>query len=168
MINLRSATISDVEAILRVHYAAVHGPATSTFYTQNILRNWSPSATDERRLNQLHQAIQNNEELIVVAVSSENGMIVGFGSVIPSQQELRAVYVDPAFARRSIGTKVLATLEKLAIQHGAHKLHLDASVNAETFYYHHGYSVVDRGSHRLNSGIDMDCVKMSKDLRAHL
>jgi GNAT superfamily N-acetyltransferase len=167
MINLRPATISDIESILRVHYVAVHGSATSTFYTQNILQSWSPSLTDERRLNQLHQAVQNNEELIVVAVSSENDMIVGFGPIIPLKQELRAVYVDPAFARRGVGTKILASLEELAVLHGADKLHMDASLNAERFYCHHGYSVIDRASHRLSSGIEMDCVKMSKELRAH-
>jgi putative acetyltransferase len=165
MINIRPAIITDVEAILRVHYAAVHGPATSVFYTQNILQSWSPSLTDERRINQLHQAIQNSEELIIVATSNENDMIVGFGSIVPFKQELRAVYVDPAFARQGIGTKIITSLEELAVLHDTYKLHMDASLNAERFYCNHGYSVLARASHRLSSGMDMDCVKMSKELR---
>jgi putative acetyltransferase len=165
MINVRPATISDIEAILRVHYAAVHGPATSIFYTQDTLQSWSPSPTDEHRLNRLHEAMRDSEELIVVAVSSENDMIVGFGTVVPLQEEIRAVYVDSAFARQGVGTKILATLEELAVDQGVYKLHIDASLNAENFYCHHGYSVVDRSTHRFRSGFEMDCVKMSKELR---
>ncbi len=164
MINLRSATIFDAEAILRVHYAAVHGPATFAFYTQNILQSWSPSPVDEHRVNKLGRAIENNEELVVVAVPNENDMIIGFGSIVPLQQELRALYVDPAFAGRGVGTKILSNLEELALLHGVNKLHMDASLNAERFYSRHGYLVVNRGIHRLNSGIDMNCVKMSKQL----
>ncbi|CAF1173222.1 unnamed protein product [Adineta steineri] len=167
MINLRPATLSDVKNILGIHYAAVHGSTTSNFYSQNILQSWSPSTRDERRLKQLHQAIRDNTEIIIVAESTATGMIMGFGSVVPSQQELRAVYVDPTFARQGVGTKIITSLEELAVHHVAHKLHLDASLNAESFYCHHGYSIVERAIHRLNSGIDMDCIKMSKELHLH-
>ena len=164
MINVRPTTISDVENIVRVQHAAVHGSAPSTYYTQDILEGWSP-CIDQYRVNRLRRAIENNEELLVVAETSENAVIVGFGSVIPSKQELRAVYVDPAFGRQGIGSKILANLEELALFHGADRLDLDASLNAEEFYCRHGYSVIERGSHRLSSGIVMDCIKMSKKIR---
>ncbi|CAF1219019.1 unnamed protein product [Rotaria sordida] len=47
MINIRAATISDIEALVRVHHAALHGSAPSTFYEQSILQSWSPSPTDK-------------------------------------------------------------------------------------------------------------------------
>ena len=166
MTNFRPVTISDVEALLRVHYAAVHGPGPSTFYAENIIQSWSPSPTDEHRINQLRKAIENSTELFVVAESAENALIIGFGSIVPAQQELRAVYVDPLFGRRGVGPKILSHLEALAILHGTDILHVDASLNAERFYNRHGYSVVQRASHRLSSGVDMDCVKMSKKLCA--
>lgn len=164
MIHLRPATIFDVEALIRVHHASVHGPAPSTFYTQKILQSWSPSPTDTLRINQLRKAIENSTELVVVAESTENAVIIGFGSVVPAQQELRAVYVDPLFGRQGAGPKILSHLEALAILHSTDILHVDASLNAERFYNRHGYSVVQRASHRLSSGVDMDCVKMSKKL----
>jgi N-acetylglutamate synthase-like GNAT family acetyltransferase len=165
MIELRPGTISDVEAILRVRYAAVHGPATSAFYTQEMLQSWSPSPIDECRANNLRQAIQNCKELVVIAVSKENDTVVGFGSIIPDQNKLGKLYIDPSFACQGIGTKILANLEELAIFHGLDKLHLDSSLNAEKFYSHHGYLVVHRSTCRLNSGIDLECVQMSKQLR---
>jgi GNAT superfamily N-acetyltransferase len=168
MINVRRATNSDAEDLIRVHHAAVHGTAPSNFYTQDILHSWSPSPTDLSRIDGLRQASVNSEQLIIVAESRNNPVIIGFGSVIPSKQEIRAVYVDPAFAGQGVGSKILSNLEELALLHGANKLHLDSSLNAEQFYSHHGYSVIERGTHRLNSGVIMDCVKMSKDLQTHI
>jgi hypothetical protein len=94
-------------------------------------------------------------------------MIVGFGSIVPFHQELRTVYVDSVFARQDAGSKILANLEELALLHDVGKLHMDTSLNAEKFYCHHEYLVISRGSHRLNSGIEMSCVKMNKQLCVH-
>ena len=165
MANIRPATISDVEALVRVHHAAVHGPGPSTFYTQNILHSWSPSSTDEFRLNRLQQALDDSEKLLLVAELGDKAMIVGFGSVVPSKQEIRAIYVDPMFAHQGIGSQILRNLEDLALRHSAEELYLDASLNAEKFYCRHGYLVIERGIHRLNSVNDMDCIKMYKNLR---
>lgn len=41
---------------------------------------------------------------------------------------------------------------------------MDASVNAEAFYRRAGYQFVDHGVHRFDSGHEMACVKMKKDL----
>jgi hypothetical protein len=52
----------------------------------------------------------------------------------------------------------------VALERGAVELQMDASVNAEAFYRRAGYDVVERGTHRLRSGLQMACVKMSKRL----
>jgi hypothetical protein len=39
-----------------------------------------------------------------------------------------------------------------------------ASINAEAFYARHGFAVVERGTHRLHSGVEMACVRMRKAL----
>lgn len=162
MINLRPAKVSDAEDFVRVQHAAVHGSDPSIFYTQDILQSWSPSPTDQYRLNRLRQAIEDSEEILVAAESIENAVIVGFGSLVPSKQEIRAVYVDPTFGSQGVGSKILTYLEEFARLHGVDKLHLDASLSAERFYCHHGYSVIERGNHQLSSGAVMNCVKMSK------
>jgi putative acetyltransferase len=113
------------------------------------------------------QSIENIEHSIVVAELGNNAVIVGFGCVIPSKQEIRTIYVDSVFARQGVGSKILAYLEELALRHGTDKLYLDASLNAEKFYSRHGYSVIERATRRLNSGISMGCVKISKYLQTH-
>ncbi len=93
MINVRRATISDAEDLIRVHHAAVHGTPPSNFYTQHILHSWSPSPTDLSRIDGLRQASVDSEQLIIVAESSNNHVIIGFGSVIPSKQEILKISI---------------------------------------------------------------------------
>ncbi|CAF1387554.1 unnamed protein product [Rotaria sp. Silwood1] len=112
--NIRSATTSDVEAIVHVHYEAVHGTKPANFYTQDIIQNWSPSPTDEFRLNQFRHKIDSGDQIFVVA-ELENKLVIGFGSIIPSQYEICALYVDPMYGHQGVGTKILEHLETLAL-----------------------------------------------------
>lgn len=89
---------------------------------------------------------------------------MGFGSIVPESEELRAVYVHARAGRCGVGSAILEQLELLAVSHGCAQLQMDASVNAEAFYRRNGYIVVERGIHRLSSGHDMACVKMRKTL----
>ncbi|MEZ4545369.1 MAG: GNAT family N-acetyltransferase [Cyanobacteriota/Melainabacteria group bacterium] len=40
------------------------------------------------------------------------GKIAAFGAIVPANNELRAVYVSPRFARQAIGSRLLAHLER--------------------------------------------------------
>jgi GNAT superfamily N-acetyltransferase len=71
----------------------------------------------------------------------------------------------PSAARTGVGTALVKEIERVAIEGGVKRLHLEASVNAEPFYLAMGYEVVERGEHVLNSGQPMACVRMVKDLR---
>lgn len=167
MIKIRPATISDIGSVIRVHHGAVHGTDPSTFYPENILQSWSPGPTDEHRLEQFRLALEDKERFHLVAQLAENGTVIGFGTIVPSKGELRALYIDPNFGHRGIGSQILEHLEELALLHGAEELRLDSSLNAEQFYSRHGYSIIERGTHRLNTGIIMDCIKMKKKLYKH-
>jgi putative acetyltransferase len=157
-IHIRSASPTDAAAIIRTHFAAVHETA-SEFYPAEVLNGWSPEP-DEARFEQIRQAIAKGDELFVVAADASG--VVGFGSIVPSLQELRAVYVHPRIARRGVGASILQELERLAVEDDCVQLQMDASVNAEAFYSRCGYEVVSRGVHRLASGHEMACTKMKK------
>ena len=90
--------------------------------------------------------------------------MVGFGSIVPRLSELRAVYVQAQAGRRGVGSKILARFEALARRHGITKLSMDASINSEAFYRNNGYVIVGSVTHRLYSGQEMACVKMTKVL----
>ena len=161
-VHIRSATLTDAQSIVRVHFNAVH-QIPGVFYPTEVLRSWS-AAPNEGRLNQVRREIAAGHELFVVA--EIDGAVHGFGSIVSANEELRAIYVEPAFGRRGVGSAILRHLEQVAVAHKVTRLSMDASLNAESFYLKHGYSVVSRGVHRLSSGVEMACVKMSKGLTA--
>ncbi|HEY7091315.1 MAG TPA: GNAT family N-acetyltransferase [Tepidisphaeraceae bacterium] len=159
-IKLRPAIAGDAESIARVHFAAVHQTAAA-FYPLEVLSSWSPPA-DHNRVERIAQTIAAGEEVFVVC--EVKGVVRGFGSIVPKSSELRAVYVDPEFTHQRIGSAITHHLEDLAASRGVKELTMDASVNAEEFYRKLGYTVVERGLHRLPSGLQMACAKMSKTL----
>jgi GNAT superfamily N-acetyltransferase len=158
--TVRPAVAADAVAIIDLHFAAVHRTA-SAFYSSEVLDSWSRQP-DEARYQQIREVIAKGDELVLVA--EDDSRVVAFGSIVPRLRELRAVYVHPDAGRRGIGYQLLTALERVALERGAVELQMDASVNAEAFYRRAGYDVVERGTHRLRSGLQMACVKMSKRL----
>ncbi|HEY2585623.1 MAG TPA: GNAT family N-acetyltransferase [Tepidisphaeraceae bacterium] len=159
-VNVRAAAESDAKSIVDLHFASVRHYG-SKFYPPKTLESWSPTP-DERRWDRMRRAITSGTEVFLVA---EIGVeICGFGVLYPAEAQLRALYVHPAYGRQGIGSLLLSHLESLAIAKGLRELRLDASVNAEAFYRTREFEVVDRGIHRLSSGVNMQCVRMRKSL----
>ncbi len=160
-VHLRPGTEADTNDLVRVHFAAVHGGASKA-YPADVLRSWAVAPDDEQRRAVTRETIERGDELFVVA--EVDGVVCGFGSIVPASEELRAVYVDPSFGGRGVGSAILRRLEELASDRGLPKLQMDASINAEGFYTKHGYAVSRSGVHRLAGGVEMACVTMSKGI----
>jgi putative acetyltransferase len=158
-ITVRSARIEDARGILEAHYSAVHETAARD-YALEIRRSWSPSVTPTRIDDYSRNALP--DETTVVA--DVDGRIAGFGVIIESANELRAVYVAAEFGSQGIGSALLRELERLAKQSGCKQLHMDSSLTAAPFYLHHGYEELARAEHTLGSGATMACVRMCKTL----
>ncbi len=159
-VNIRPAIVADAIAIIDLHFTAVHQSASS-FYPAEVLNTWS-TQPDETRYDHIRRALEKGEELFVVAEDASG--VIGFGSIVPLLQELRAVYVHPRAGRRGVGSAILRCLEQLALDRGVLQLQMDASINAEAFYRRAGYEILERGVHRLRSGREMACLKMKKSL----
>ncbi len=160
--DIRPMTGRDARAVLELHSAAVHLLAKGT-YGQAILEAWAPRQVSD----ELVAFFQRNPEAETRIVAERDGRIVGFGALVPSANELRACYVDPAAARGGIGRAIVWHLEAISRAAGLRRLQLDASLNAEAFYRSLGFRAVATGTHQLHrSGqeIPMPCVRMEKDL----
>jgi putative acetyltransferase len=157
-LRIRPFETRDAEAVLRVHWDAVHHIACAD-YDAAVLDEWSRTV-DAARLATFAAHREADDERIVVAELS--GEVVGFGSIVPRNEELRAVYVASRAARRRVGTAILRELERLARQLGLSMLRLNSSRTAEPFYRAGGYDVEGPGEHRLAGGRTMPCVRMSK------
>jgi putative acetyltransferase len=160
LIRIRDAVEADAEAVARVLFEAIHG-AASPYYSSEVIASWA-RVPDEPRCSQIRRVIAGTDELCLVA--EQSGEVVGFGSIVPSLSELRAVYVRTDVGRRGVGGAILHDLERIAVARGLSELHMDASINAEAFYLRHGYEVMQRGEHRLANGAHMACVRMRKAL----
>ncbi len=159
-ISIRAANAADAKSILEVHRAAVLQTAAHQ-YASDILTAWA-APLDPGNVERMAGIITSQLEVILVAESDRQ--IVGFGSIVPANSELRAVYVHPDFGHAGIGDRLLTALEDLARQHRLTELTMDASLNAENFYAKHGFVAVERGDHVLRGGTLMACVKMRKAL----
>jgi putative acetyltransferase len=159
-IKIELAQAQDAAAIVEVHHAAVHQTARS-FYSEEVVNAWS-SPLDNDQINRIEQIVENPDVWLIVA--KQNNLIVGFGSITPKDNKLRALYVHPSFGRCGIGTKILTALEHEARLLELPYLQMDASINAESFYRKHGFEVIEYATHQLASGQEMACVKMQKVL----
>jgi putative acetyltransferase len=160
--TLQSGTPEDALAIIDAHRDAVRGTAVG-YYSREIIEEWAPIVASQERVNGFAQMIRSGEEVVVVAVGP-SGNIVGFGSIVPKNDELRAVYVRLEYGRKGIGRAILQRLEELARKAGLKELSMDASINAESFYNANGFTSEGYGDHTMSSGGRMACVRMRKTL----
>ncbi|MCK0198825.1 GNAT family N-acetyltransferase [Ancylobacter sp. 6x-1] len=160
--RLETARPEDAEAILKVHRAAIRGTAAA-FYPPDIVEAWAPLPVRGDHVDALAHRIEIGEEEAIVA-RLRGRSLAGFGSFVPGNRELRAVYVLPECGRQGIGAAILAALEQRAVKYGLTEFILDASLNAEAFYHRHGYLTVRNGEHLLRGGLRMACIRMRKGL----
>lgn len=158
-IKVRSCLPSDAENVLKVHGAAIHETASSC-YPKEIIQDWASPITPSKIKAFADNTVVGEETRIVAEI---NGRIVGFGAIVVSNNELRAVYVSPSFGRSGVGTIILQELERLAREQGLSELHLNASLNAEPFYQVNGYINEGFEEHTLRSGRKMPSIRMRKN-----
>lgn len=164
LVRIELAQTQDAATIIEIHYAAVHQTARS-FYPQEVVNSWS-RPIDNNRLKYMKRSIDNPDEWLIVA--KHNNAIVGFGSIVPKNNQLGRLYVHPSFGRLGIGARILTTLENEARSLGLTYLQMAASINAEAFYRKHEFEITEYATHQLASGQKMACVKMRKTLNGSI
>jgi GNAT superfamily N-acetyltransferase len=78
---------------------------------------------------------------------------------------VRAMYTDPAHARRGVGRAVLDACEAAAAAEGFGRVQLAATLSGEPLYRACGYQVVERFTSPTRAGIDIPLLRMEKALR---
>ncbi len=86
------------------------------------------------------------------------------GWLVPATDpaRIRAMYTDPAHARRGIGRLILSLCEAEAAQAGFSRAELAATLAGEPLYRACGYAVLER----FTAGEDVPLLRMGKTLRA--
>ena len=154
---IRNVSLNDAEAIVECHKEAVEKKAAA-FYGADVINEWSWSPN---RIEKIRREIQTEEFIYLVASLDE--CILGYGIAIPAAFELKALCTRPNKIGR-VGASILAALLDQCKKRGCAYLELSSSRNAEQFYLDNGFRVLERGQHKLDSGVPMDCVKMRIEL----
>ncbi len=159
LIKIRLAKTKDAKARLQVHYDAVHEIASKD-YGRRILNDWSPLVTDER----IREYNKRPREGKITLVAEIKGEIIGLGTIVPKEREIRAIYISPKSKRKGVGTALLRRLEKIAKEKGIKELNLESSITAEKFYNKNGYKSLRYRYFTLHTGRKMRSIKMFKTL----
>lgn len=78
--------------------------------------------------------------------------------------KIRAFFVHPAWARRGIGSRLLALCEDAARAEGFRRCEMGATLTGIPLYRHHGYLEGERQELPLANGETLAIVKMEKSL----
>ncbi len=120
----------------------------------------------------------------VAELADENGRIVGCGGwskrrtlyggdqmksggddlLDPATEaaRIRAFFIDPGFARRGIGRKLIEACEKAATDAGFKRFELGATLPGEPMYAAVGYTAIERVDHAMPDGEVLPVVIMQK------
>ncbi len=114
-----------------------------------------------------HHSLENILEGLekdLVLLSYEGEEPVGVGCL--RGEEIRQIYILPAFQGRGHGTRLLLALEAAAIKAGQRQVYLDASIPGKPLYKKHGYREVSHEQVIGKQGGILDYWRMEKQLSA--
>jgi GNAT superfamily N-acetyltransferase len=152
---VRPARESDVDQIVRVHSDSIRTLCRERYGEREIAAWIAFRPSDSYRM-----AFASRE----LFVAEWQGQIVGFGQLDPRRGEIEACYVAPEAIRSGIGAALLGRMEEAARRRGHSVVHLNATLNAESFYARMGYHWLGPARHRVAPDVELDCVRMEKTL----
>jgi ribosomal protein S18 acetylase RimI-like enzyme len=156
---LRHAQPADAPAIWAVHTRAIR-ECCAEHYTPAEIAAWSGRMTPAS----YRDPIRLQRIVVAETDTPEGPRIVGFGQLQGAEGVIEAIYVDPDFARRGIGTALVATLLDTARRAGLPGVVLDASQNSVPFYRALGFRDDGPARHALAPGVRLACTVMTKPL----
>jgi GNAT superfamily N-acetyltransferase len=93
--------------------------------------------------------------------SSQMGKVERLDPAIDAAR-IRAMFVDPAHARRGLGRQILEASEADALRAGFRTFELMATLPGVPLYRACGYEEIERAVIELPDGVRLDCIRMSR------
>ena len=147
-ITIREAVNSDAERIHEIQCAAVRG-LCSAVYSPEIIEGWLKNRSPAHYLR--------NIPAWNMYVAETEEKTVGFGGAVPG--EIISTYVDPAYARRGIGTALMRYGMKIANVKAPGVIRIQSTKNARPFYETFGFKVIRDIILRRND-VEFPCYEM--------
>jgi len=148
-------TPADLEQVIELFTKTVH-IVGSSYYSSEEAEAWAPSHPDMDAWRLFF------DEKYTVVMKDENG-ITGFGCLSADGGTVDMLFTHYARQSEGIGSKILETLEKEAVQRGNVEIMLTTSATAWSFYqkrgYHYHHSV-----RKTYGSVIFDCQVLSKSI----
>jgi putative acetyltransferase len=169
VVTVRPADPADRQRIRECHVAAIRafGPDA---YDDRQVAAWADKGDPEDYYpvgQEGHYFVVAERPVVDEAAADGDAEVVGYGHLVPTEREIRAVYVHPGAAGDGVGTALLDALESRARDLDLDALTLHASLNAAGFYEHAGYERAGRETYSTVYGgetVELDIVRMEKQL----
>ena len=156
VVSIRAAGPDDADELLRVHRSAIL-ELTQHAYTPAEIRSWAARLEAGGYI----RAMEQRGERFHVALGAGGGVVGFYGRV---DAEVMALYVDPAWARRGVGTALLAHAERAIAADGHAKVKIGAALSGRDFYLARGYGVDARVDWETRGGLVLEACDVSKVL----
>lgn len=158
-IFIRSATLEDVEEMAKIFVACVRTLNIKDYTDEQI----EIMATFCDAQSYMEEIAMGGNVLVAEAKS-----IVGFASLAKNGERIDDVFVRPDYTRQGIGTVLLATLERVALQKQSSQLLVMASLTARPFYLSCGFKYVrDTKIVDAATGVEIPGIEMIKALQSN-
>ncbi len=155
-VTLRPGGPDDRDEIFRIHRSSILELGRQS-YSREEVESWAHGLSPDR----YPKAMRENGETFILAIVDERH-VAGFASCRDS--EVLALYVDPAWARRGIGGRLLAEAERIIAAQGFGLVRISASLNGRPFYEAKGYRLVETGTWKTRGGLEVTRLEMRKRL----
>jgi GNAT superfamily N-acetyltransferase len=96
-------------------------------------------------------------------VLERDSRIIGTGTIVGD--EIKRVFVEPAFQKHGFGNILMQKLEEKALSAGVGVIKLDASLSSKRFYDSLGYVTLEETFLEVENGKKLDYHKMEKSLK---
>lgn len=166
MVTVRPATPGDRSRIRECHVAAIRARGPDA-YDERQVAAWA----DEGDPVDDYPVADSGHYLVVAELQDSaedtDAEVVGYGHLVPTESEIRAVYVHPDAGGRGVGSALLDALEARARDLRLDDLTLWASLNAVGFYEQAGYERAGRDTYSTihdGQSVDLDVEKLTKRL----
>jgi GNAT superfamily N-acetyltransferase len=152
-LDFRPGTPDDGSILLSIHRRAVTKVAAQD-YPPDLIQSWLHGLTPEG----YGRSMAEGERIELALV---DGRPAGFCGVI--RCEVRGLFVDPAYARRGLGSTLLQRALQDLRSLGCARVAVISSVTGIPFYVHNGFNELQRRMHRSRGGLDMEVVDMMRE-----
>lgn len=154
MITIRYATSEDIKIIKEIIKHSIL-ELCKEYYTMNELQSLLAQYPDFQRYQKWLA------DRVLLVAENDCGR-VGFAQYFPDIEYIEAVHVLPGYTNQGIGKQLVEKIEQIARQHGAEKIRLDASLNAEKFYRKCGYEQKQGSVYICNNGMQLPTIAFEK------